>query len=64
MTTSEIKVYIDLNSRQSVSLHKTGQQLKALGYIQQSRREEGSKCPIKKWQICPSALESHISPIL
>jgi hypothetical protein len=64
MTTSMVKVYIDLNSRQSVSLHKTGQQLKALGYIQQSRREEGSKCPIKKWQICPSALESNIAPIL
>ena len=37
---------------------------KALGYIQQSRREEAGKCPIKKWQICPSDLETHIPPIL
>jgi len=64
MTTSEIKVYIDINSRQSVSLHKLGQQLKALGYIQKSRREETGKCPIKQWQICVNELETHVPPIL
>lgn len=54
MTTSEIKVYIDMNSRQSLSLHKLGQQLKALGYIQQSRREEAGSVQLKNGKYAPA----------
>ena len=64
MTTSAIKVYIDMNSRQSMSLHKLGLQLRALGYNQKSLRDGNCAVPVRKWQINVSELQAQHSPLL